>query len=116
MVAVMLRLVAKPEKRDELLRRVKEDLLGPTRTEPGCIRYRFYEDVEDANAFSFVEQWQDWQSLNGHFRSPHVGVFLQALPDLIAQEPEAHFQEVARTKGLEAVEEAHREVLPAEMP
>jgi hypothetical protein len=34
------------------------------------------------------------------------------LPELIAREPEAFFQEIARTKGLEAVEEAHQEALP----
>lgn len=109
MIAVMLRLVARPRKREELHRRVQEDMLTPTRAEPGCIRYRFYQDVEDPNAFSFVEHWEDWQSLNGHLRSTHVGAFLQVLPDLITREPEAFFEEVARTKGLEAVEEAHRQ-------
>lgn len=110
MVAVMLRLVAKPEMREELLRRVKEDLLVATRSEPGCIRYRFYQDVEDENAFSFVEHWEDQESLDGHFRSAHVGTFLGALPDLIAEGPEAFFQEVSRTRGLEAVEEARSQV------
>lgn len=115
MIAVMLRLVAKPEKSAELERRVKEDLLEATRAEPGCIRYRFYRDVEDPNAFSFVEHWQDWKSLNGHFRSAHVSAFLQALPELLAGEPEAFFQEIARTRGLEAVEEANQEVPPPQL-
>lgn len=116
MIVVTLRLVARSEKREELLRRVREGLFGPTRAEPGCIRYRFYQDVEDPNAYSFVEHWQDWQSLNSHFRSAHVGAFLQVLPELIAQEPEAHFQEIARTKGLEAVEAARQEVPPPSTP
>jgi hypothetical protein len=36
MIAVMLRLVARPEKSAELARRVKDDLLGPTRAEPAA--------------------------------------------------------------------------------
>lgn len=112
MIAVQLRLVARPEKRAELLNRVKDDLLGPTRGEPGCIRYRFYQDVENENAFSFVEHWADWESLNAHFRSSHVGELLAVLPDLIAEDPQAYFDEIRESRGLEAVESARREIPP----
>ena len=112
MVAVTLRLVAKPETRDELRRRVHENLFEPTRAEPGVIKYRFYQDTEDPNAFSFVEEWESWDALNEHFRSEHVGAFLAGLEDLIAEPPDSAFYEVARTRGLEAVEEARAE-LPA---
>ncbi len=72
MLAVTLRLVAKPETRDELRRQVHENLLGLTRGEPGVIKYRFYQDTEDPNAFGFVEEWESWDALNDHFRSEHV--------------------------------------------
>jgi quinol monooxygenase YgiN len=106
MIVVMLRLVAQPGKGNELVRRVREEMFGPTRQEPGCIRYRFYQDVENENAFSFVEEWESWEALNGHFRSEHVGRFLAGLGDLLAEPPEGGFHEVARSRGLEAVDEA----------
>lgn len=106
MIAVALRLVAKEDKRDELLARVKEGLLGPTRAEPGCIKYRFYQDVENPNAFSFVEQWESWDAVYDHFRSEPVGRFLEVLESLIAEAPDMALYEVAETRGLEAVEEA----------
>lgn len=108
MIAVTLRLVAQPEKREELLRRVKEGLFGPTRAERGCIRYRFYQDVEDPNAFSFVEEWESWEALNEHFRSEHVGRFLEAVGGLVSAPPEARFHEVLSTQGMEAVEAARQ--------
>jgi quinol monooxygenase YgiN len=110
MIAVTLRLVARAETREELARRVREDLLGPTRQEPGCISYRFYQDIEDPNAFSFVELWQDYDALDGHFRSAHVGAFLGRLPDLVAEPPVARFDRIAETRGLEAVEAARKSV------
>lgn len=103
MIAVMLRLVARVETRDELMRRVRDEMLVPTRREPGCIRYCFYQDIEDPNAFSFVEEWESWEALNDHFRSGHVGHFLAGLGDLLAQPPEGGFHEVAGRRGLEAI-------------
>jgi quinol monooxygenase YgiN len=114
MIAVTLRLVARPEARDELLHRVRSDMLGPTRAEPGCVSYRFYQDVENPNAFSFVELWRDYESLDGHFRSDHVGAFLGRLPDLVAEAPVARFDRIAETRGAEAIEQA-RKAIQAEM-
>jgi len=103
MIAVMLRLVARDDTTDELARRVREDMLAATRREAGCISYRFYQDIEDPNAFSFVEEWESWEALDDHFRSDHVGTFLADLGDLLAEPPEGGFHEVARSRGLEAI-------------
>lgn len=112
MIAVMLRIVARDETRAELERRVREDMLGPTRLEAGCIRYRFYQDIEDPNAFSFVEEWESWDALNDHFRSDHVGHLLAELGDLLARPPEGGFHQVAASRGLDAIGAA-REGTPA---
>jgi quinol monooxygenase YgiN len=111
MVAIALRLVARAERRQELLDAVRNGLLTPTRDEPGCLRYRFYQDVEDENAFSFVEEWDNWEALGAHIRSAHVGAFLAALGDRLAEPPEARFYEVARVRGAEVIDEA-RGALP----
>lgn len=110
MIAVTLRLVASPDTREELLRRVREDMFGPTRAEAGCLSYRFYQDIENPDAFSFVEEWQSWDALYDHFRSEHVGGLLEVLGDLVAEPPTARFHEITSTRGLEAVEEARSEI------
>lgn len=101
MIAGAVRLVARPEKREEVLRRVKEEMFAPTRRTPGCIKYRFYQDVENPNAFSFVEEWESWRALHRHFTSEHVGRFLQAVGQLVSEPPEARFYEVVSTSTLE---------------
>lgn len=106
MIATMLRLVARPEMRDELTRRVRDEMLIPTRSEVGCIHYRFYQDVENPDAFSFVEEWESWDALNDHLCSEHVGRFLARLGDLLAEPPEGGFHEVIRSRGPEAIGEA----------
>jgi quinol monooxygenase YgiN len=106
MIAVMIRLVAHPDTRDELVRRVREEMFAPTRREPGCIRYRFYQDIEDPNAFSFVEEWESWDTLTAHFRTDHVGRFLAGLGDVLAAPPEGGFHEVAASRGVNAIAEA----------
>lgn len=105
-VVVSFRLVARPERREELLRFVQDEMLAATRAEPGCLSYRFYQDVEDPNAFTFVEEWASADALDGHFRSAHVGRALTGIPDLVSEPPQARFHGVARTRGLEAVEAA----------
>ena len=110
MIAVALRLVAHPHAADELRRRVREDLIPATRAERGCIDYRFYQDIEDPRAFSFVEEWESRDTLDAHFRSSHVGGFLAALGELLAEAPVARFYEVAQAHGLEAVEQARAEL------
>lgn len=111
-VAVSFRLVARPEQRENLLRFVRDEMLAATRAEPGCITYRFYQDVEDPNAFSFVEEWASWEALEGHFRSEHVDRALAGIPDLVSEPPLARFHGIATTKGAEAIEAA-RAGIPA---
>ena len=106
MIAVALRLVARPDTADRLLAAVREGLFEPTRRESGVIVYRFYRDVENPNAFSFVEEWESREALDDHFRSEHVSRFLEQLGDLLAEPPEARFYDVAEVRGLEAVEQA----------
>lgn len=106
MIAASVRVIAKPDQTNELLRRVREEMFSATRREPGCIEYRFYQDIEDPNAFSFVEEWRDRECLDEHFRSDHVGRFLEAVGDLVSEPPEARFYDVTQVRGLEAIEEA----------
>lgn len=106
MIAAAVRLVAQPDKKAELLRRVREEMFESTRREPGCIQYRFYQDVENPNAFSFVEERRDRDCMDEHFRSEHVGQFLEAVGDLVSEPPEARFYDVTEVRGLEAIEAA----------
>lgn len=43
--------------------------------EEGCIRYRFYQDVEHAHLFHVYEEWESGAHLKAHGESAHMAVF-----------------------------------------
>lgn len=47
-------------------------VVSSTRAEPGCIKYSYAEDPEDAGLFHVSEVWTDKASLDAHFASDHM--------------------------------------------
>ncbi|WP_436663993.1 putative quinol monooxygenase [Alicyclobacillus acidoterrestris] len=82
MVIVHARVQCKPDKREALLSLVK-GLIEATRTENGCLSYRFYEDTEVQNDFLFVEQWETKEHLDTHSKQPAFLKFQEQAPALI---------------------------------
>ena len=76
-----------PARRDEAVQ-VALRMARATRSEPGCIQYRFSADLEDPSVFCIFEEWQDEEALSSHFASAHMRDFQQALPGLVAGAPE----------------------------
>jgi quinol monooxygenase YgiN len=85
---------------------IKSVMIEPTRAEPGCISYRLYQDVEDENAFTLVEEWESQAVLDDHFRTPHFDRLLEWIPSVVIDGPDPKFHEVAVTRGVEAIEAA----------
>ncbi|MGI9326855.1 MAG: putative quinol monooxygenase [Pseudomonadales bacterium] len=88
----------KPESRDtalDLARRMSE----ATRSEEGCISYDFYVGLSDPNTLLLFQEWEDMESLMGHFKTEHMESFLQDLPDVLDGEI------TTRRYAVQAVEE-----------
>lgn len=92
MRTVIGRFVAQPDQCDAL-RRVFDELLGPTRAEPGCIGYELFVRADRPNEFVTVEHWRDAAAVEAHMASPHVarafergGPLLAAAPEIVAYE------------------------------
>ena len=73
------------EENRETLRSAAAACAKQTREEPGCLEYRFYEDIENPGKFVFVERWRDEHALDAHLASPHLSVFQQASEPLVNQ-------------------------------
>ena len=54
--------------------------------EAGCLRYRFYSDINDANTFFIFEEWESEEALAHHFQTDHMARFQEQLPALVAGE------------------------------
>ena len=106
MIIVILRMVVKPEKREDLMKTVR-GILEPTRVENGCIDYNFYQDVEDNNTFVILEEWETQQDLERFIRSENYRRLLTAM-ELLAEPPEIKINAISYTAGLEAIKAARQ--------
>ena len=76
--------VAKPEKRDELMR-ILTAQVAPTRAEPGCISYDFHCDKSDPNVFVFYENFVSKEALEDHLKKSHLKPLMDGLDELLAE-------------------------------
>ena len=76
--------VAKPGKRDELMR-ILAAQVAPTRAEPGCINYDFHCDKADPNIFVFYENFVSREALDEHLTKAHLKPLMDRLDELLAK-------------------------------
>jgi quinol monooxygenase YgiN len=99
MIVVVGRVRTDADRREELIR-VGQAVAAASRTEPGCITYRIYEDIEVPNDFVFVEEWEDDEALQRHFATPHIARFMGAIPEAIVAPPDVKFHTIASSIDL----------------
>jgi len=102
MIVVVGRVKTDADRRNELIR-VAQAVARASREEDGCASYRIYEDTEVENDFVFVEEWEDEEALQRHFRTPHIADFMHAVPATLLVPPEVRFHTVASTRDLSEV-------------
>lgn len=88
-IRLIARLVANPERIDEL-RRAAQAMLKPTREEPGNRFYELYESTESGRFF-FNELWIDQDAFDKHLASPHFKKFEASLQGLLTEPLELSF-------------------------
>jgi len=76
---------------------------GPTQVQPGCIRIRFYQDMDDPDAVFLVGEWQSRQALDKHLLSKEFRIIL-SLIELSEVLPDFSIMKISKTEGMEAIE------------
>ena len=97
MLIVIGRVRCRPERREEVIGLFKT-MQDNSRREDGCLRYGFFEAVEDPLSFVAVEEWADRPALDRHFAQPHLQEFARGLLEAVSEPPEVAIHEVAATK------------------
>jgi quinol monooxygenase YgiN len=69
---VVARFTAKPASVD-VVKRLLQELVQPTRREEGCIAYDLLHNIQDPVDFTFVEEWTSEEALEKHLATNHVG-------------------------------------------
>jgi quinol monooxygenase YgiN len=83
MIVVAGTVAVRPETRSDAIRAALA-MAEATRTEAGCLSYRFFADLQDPNTFLVFEEWESEAALAAHFQTPHMAAFQQALPRFLA--------------------------------
>jgi len=84
MILVAIRTKVLAEKRKELSQTIAS-LIGSLRTEKGCLRCDFCQNIEDENELCIIEEWDTRENLNSHLKSERFKVLRGAMS--LLQEP-----------------------------
>ena len=103
MIVSSTKISVPPENRKEFLQTLHL-LFNRIRCEKGCNGYNAYQDVENDNAFIFIEEWETQADLDRHLRSDRFGVLVGALK-LLSDTPEIKFNMLSQTREIEALKE-----------
>ncbi|MGK0466322.1 putative quinol monooxygenase [Clostridium sp.] len=57
-----------------------ENLINESRKEIGCISYNLYEDSNNCNILTFIEEWKSEEAIKLHNNSEH---FTSIVPQLV---------------------------------
>ncbi|MGM0436636.1 MAG: putative quinol monooxygenase [Bacillota bacterium] len=81
MIKVVAKSVVKKEKIEEYKEMVNE-LIEKTRNEDKNISYELYQDVDNPQILTFIEEWEDHKGLEKHMSSDHFKKIVSQLNEL----------------------------------
>ncbi len=85
-LTVVAHLVAKPGKAEEA-RAFLLSLVGPSRSEPGCVDYHLHQDEANPAEFTFYENWANRAEFEKHLEKPYLKAVSLKAPELFASDP-----------------------------
>lgn len=66
-----------------------------TRKELGCLTYAFSVDVNDPATLRIIERWESMETLEAHFKTPHMAAFGVAISKIQPKSMNLKVYEVA---------------------
>ena len=82
MLIVAATVQIQPDKIDEAISAMQE-MAEATQSEDGCIRYQFYQDIQEPTTFLAYEEWRDDAALAAHNETPHMAVLQSKMPGIV---------------------------------
>jgi quinol monooxygenase YgiN len=83
MIVIAGTIPIKPDQQEEA-RKLVLWMAEETQKEAGCLTYRFYADLADANTFFIFEEWESEEALQRHFKTEHMKQLQQQMPKIVA--------------------------------
>jgi quinol monooxygenase YgiN len=101
MILVIIRMGVLSEKRKELSQAIAS-LIGSVRTEKGCLRCNFCQNIEDENELYLLEEWDTQENLIGHQKSERFRILLGAM-NLLKEPYEMMVHPVFHPEGIKGI-------------
>ena len=101
MILVITRMKISAAKRLELSQTIAS-LIDSMRTEPGCRRFDFCQNVENENELYLLEEWENQENLKTHLMSNRFRVLRGAM-NLLREPYEMQFHNLFHPSGMEAI-------------
>lgn len=81
MITIVAKSLIKQGKTEEF-KLLAEKLINESRKEEGCISYNLYEDSENSNILTFIEEWESKDEISTHNNSEHFTSIVPKFADL----------------------------------
>ena len=92
---------ALPEKQKEVMQTLLS-MIESTGKEMGCLSHHVFQDIEDVNAFSLIDEWETREYLNQHIMSAKFGDLL-GTKSLLCEPLKIQIFTVSDSERIEAV-------------
>ena len=101
-VELTVRLVAAPDRVDDIVRTLVLVVMLPAQQLPGCRFAQVYQRVREPLRVDYVEEWDDLAGLRPELSGERFGRLLQVV-EMAAEAPEIEFRSIAETHGVDYV-------------
>ncbi|MCD8079147.1 MAG: antibiotic biosynthesis monooxygenase [Bacteroides sp.] len=82
MITIVAKAIVKEGKREAFIQAIQAMIEG-SRAEEGNISYNLFEDLDNENVLTFMEQWKSMEAIDFHNRTPHFQSGVAAIGDLM---------------------------------
>lgn len=79
MIKVVAKNTVKKEKIDEFIALAEKLVEATNRYDKGCIHYDLYQDMDNPQVLTFIEEWESMEALDQHMAADH---FKELVPKL----------------------------------
>jgi len=80
MITIVAKLMVKQGKKEDF-KVLAEKLIRESRKEKGCISYSLYEDINNSNILTFIEEWINEEAITLHNESKHYTTIIPKLSE-----------------------------------
>jgi quinol monooxygenase YgiN len=101
MIIVRITMNVRPEKRKEVMQTLLS-LIEPMRQEKGCLDYHVFQNIEDENSVSIIEEWKAREDLDRHMRSDRFGILL-GTKSLLKDKQRILIHTISHSEGMKVV-------------